>query len=75
MLTIRTAEVGDAPEIAAIGSVAFRAVHDSIISPEIAASVVEQTYSTEALTACSSPNKTPTLALSTLARGSSSTPA
>jgi ribosomal protein S18 acetylase RimI-like enzyme len=52
MLTIRTAEAGDAPEIAAIGSVALRAVHDSIISPEIAASVVEQTYSIEALTAC-----------------------
>lgn len=52
MLTIRTAEVGDAPEIAAIGSIAFPAVHDSIISPEIAASVVEQTYSIEALTAC-----------------------
>ena len=52
MLTIRPAEVGDAPEIAAIGSVAFRAVHDSIISPEIAASVVQQTYSIEALTAC-----------------------
>jgi ribosomal protein S18 acetylase RimI-like enzyme len=52
MLTIRTAEVSDAPEIAAIGSVAFRAVHDSIIGPEIAASVVEQTYSIEALTAC-----------------------
>jgi ribosomal protein S18 acetylase RimI-like enzyme len=52
MLAIRTAEVGDAPAIAAIGSVAFPAVHDSIIGPEIAASVVEQTYSLEALTAC-----------------------
>jgi ribosomal protein S18 acetylase RimI-like enzyme len=52
VLTVRTAEVGDATEIAAIGSVAFRSVHDSIIGPEIAASVVEQTYSIEALTAC-----------------------
>src|SRR5262249_57569080 len=52
MLTIRTAEVGDAPGIAAIGSVAFPAVHDSIIGPEAAASVVDKTYSIEALTAC-----------------------
>jgi ribosomal protein S18 acetylase RimI-like enzyme len=52
VLTIRTAEVDDAPEIGAIGSVAFRAVHDSIIGPEASASVVEQTYSIEALNAC-----------------------
>ena len=52
MLTIRTAEVGDAAGIAAIGSVAFPAVHDSIIGPEATAAVVEKTYSIEALTAC-----------------------
>jgi ribosomal protein S18 acetylase RimI-like enzyme len=50
--TIRTAEIGDAPGIAAIGSVAFPAVHDPIIGPEAAASVVDKTYSIEALTAC-----------------------
>ena len=52
MFAIRTAEVGDAPAIAAIGRVAFRAVHDAVIGPEAAASVVELTYSIEALTAC-----------------------
>jgi ribosomal protein S18 acetylase RimI-like enzyme len=52
VLTIRTAVVDDAPEIAAIGGVAFRTVHDSIIGPEAAASVVEKTYSIEALAAC-----------------------
>jgi ribosomal protein S18 acetylase RimI-like enzyme len=52
VLTIRTADVADAPAIAAIGRVVFPAVHDSIIGPEVSASVVEQTYSIEALTAC-----------------------
>jgi ribosomal protein S18 acetylase RimI-like enzyme len=52
VLTIRTAEVDDAPGIAAIGRVAFPAVHDSIIGPEAAASVVDKTYSVEALIAC-----------------------
>ena len=51
-LAIRTADVGDATAIAAIGQVAFPAVHDSIIGPEATASVVEQTYSIDALTAC-----------------------
>ena len=50
--TIRTAAVGDAPGIAAIGRVAFPAVHDPIIGPEATASVVDKTYSIEALTAC-----------------------
>ena len=49
---IRTAEVRDAPGIAAIGRVAFPAAHDSIIGPEAAASVVDKTYSIAALTAC-----------------------
>jgi GNAT superfamily N-acetyltransferase len=52
VLTIRSADVGDAASIAAIGTVAFAAVHDSILGPEIAASVIAQTYSIEALTAC-----------------------
>jgi ribosomal protein S18 acetylase RimI-like enzyme len=52
VLTIRTAEGGDASGIAAIGRVAFPAVHDSIIGPEAAASVVDKTYSVAALTAC-----------------------
>src|SRR5262249_35001699 len=52
VITIRTAEVGDAPGIAAIGRVAFRAVHDAVIGPESAVSIVEQTYSIEPLTAC-----------------------
>ena len=51
-LAIRTAEVRDAPGIAAIGRAAFRAVHDAVIGPEAAAEVVEKTYSVEALTAC-----------------------
>jgi hypothetical protein len=37
VLAIRTAEVGDAPAIAAIGGVAFPAAHDSIIVPEAVA--------------------------------------
>jgi len=49
---IRTAVAGDAPSISAIGSVAFPAVHDEVIGAEAAASVVAQTYSVEALTAC-----------------------
>ena len=52
MIRIRTAEAGDATGIAAIGSVAFRAVHDSVIGPESAVATVEQTYSIEALTRC-----------------------
>ena len=49
-LVIRTAVVADAPSIAAIGSVAFPAVHDAVVGAEFAAAVVEQTYSVEALT-------------------------
>ena len=52
MLSIRTAEVGDAPAIAAIGEVAFHAVHDAVIGREAAASIVQQTYSIDALVAC-----------------------
>jgi len=51
-LVVRTAQVSDAPSIAAIGSVAFRAVHDDVIGSEFATTVVEQTYSVEALTDC-----------------------
>ena len=51
-LVIRTAVVADAPSIAAIGSVAFPAVHDAVVGAEFAAAVVEQTYSVEALTNC-----------------------
>lgn len=51
-LFVRTAQVDDAPSIAAIGSVAFRAVHDEVIGEEFATTVVEQTYSVEALTDC-----------------------
>ena len=51
-LVVRTALVADAPSIAAIGSVAFPAVHNAVVGAEFAAAVVEQTYSLEALTAC-----------------------
>ena len=51
-LVIRTALVSDAPSIAAIGRVAFPAVHNDIVGAEFAAVVVEQTYSVEALTDC-----------------------
>ena len=51
-LVVRTAQISDAPSIAAIGSVAFRAVHDDVIGSEFATTVVEQTYSVEALTDC-----------------------
>jgi ribosomal protein S18 acetylase RimI-like enzyme len=49
---VRTALVADAPSIAAIGRVAFPAVHNRVIGAEFAATVVEQTYSIEALTEC-----------------------
>jgi ribosomal protein S18 acetylase RimI-like enzyme len=51
-LVVRTAVVDDAPSIAAIGRVAFPAVHNDVVGPEFAAVVVEQTYSIEALTEC-----------------------
>jgi ribosomal protein S18 acetylase RimI-like enzyme len=51
-LVVRTAVVADAPSIAAIGRVAFPAVHNDVVGPEFAAVVVEQTYSIEALTEC-----------------------
>jgi len=51
-LIVRAALVADAPSIAAIGSVAFPAVHNDVVGAEFAAVVVEQTYSLEALTAC-----------------------
>jgi ribosomal protein S18 acetylase RimI-like enzyme len=51
-LSVRTASVGDARSIAAIGDVAFRAAHDSVVGPSAAAEIVRQTYSIEALTAC-----------------------
>ena len=51
-LLVRAALVADAPSIAAIGSVAFPAVHHDVVGAEFAAAVVEQTYSLEALTAC-----------------------
>ena len=51
-LVVRTALAADAPSIAAIGSVAFPAVHNDVVGAEFAAAVVEQTYSVEALTAC-----------------------
>ena len=51
-LVVRTALVADAPSIAAIGSVAFPAVHKDVVGAEFAAAVVEQTYSIEALTEC-----------------------
>ena len=46
------ATVDDAAAIAAIGSVAFPAVHGEIVGPTFAAAVVEQTYSIAALTEC-----------------------
>ena len=51
-LVVRTALVADAPSIAAIGRVAFPAVHNDVVGAEFAAAVVEQTYSIEALTEC-----------------------
>jgi len=51
-LVVRTAVVADAPSIAAIGRVAFPAVHNDVVGAEFAAVVVEQTYSIEALTEC-----------------------
>lgn len=51
-LLIRTAVVADAPSIAAIGSVAFPAIHKDIVGAEFAAAVVAQTYSIRALTEC-----------------------
>jgi len=51
-LVVRTAVVADAPSVAAIGRVAFPAVHNDVVGPEFAAVVVEQTYSIEALTEC-----------------------
>jgi ribosomal protein S18 acetylase RimI-like enzyme len=51
-LVVRTASVNDAPAIAAIGRVAFPAVHNDVVGAEFAAAVVEQTYSIEALTEC-----------------------
>ena len=52
LLLVRTAQVGDAAAIAAIGSVGFRAVHDDIVGRDFAAAVVEQTYALEALREC-----------------------
>jgi ribosomal protein S18 acetylase RimI-like enzyme len=49
---VRAALISDAPSIAAIGSVAFPAVHNDVVGAEFSAAVVEQTYSVEALTAC-----------------------
>jgi ribosomal protein S18 acetylase RimI-like enzyme len=51
-LVVRTAVVADAPAVAAIGRVAFPAVHNDVVGPEFAAALVEQTYSIEALTDC-----------------------
>ena len=51
-LIVRAAVAADAPSIAAIGTVAFPAVHNDVVGAEFAAAVVEQTYSVEALTAC-----------------------
>ena len=51
-LVVRTALVADAPSVAAIGRVAFPAVHNDVVGPAFAAAVVEQTYSVEALTEC-----------------------
>ena len=39
--SVRTARVGDAEAIAAIGSIGFRAVHDDIVGEEFAAAVVD----------------------------------
>jgi len=51
-LIVRTAVIADAPSVAAIGRVAFPAVHNDVVGPEFAAVVVEQTYSIEAVTEC-----------------------
>src|SRR5439155_15583000 len=51
-LAVRTAVIADAPSVAAIGRVAFPAVHNDVVGPEFAAVMVEQTYSIEALTEC-----------------------
>jgi ribosomal protein S18 acetylase RimI-like enzyme len=51
-LIVRDATAADAPSIAAIGRVAFPAVHDEVVGPAFSAAVVEQTYSIEALTDC-----------------------
>ena len=51
-LVVRTALVSDAPSIAAIGRVAFPAVHNAVVGAQFAAAVVEQTYSVVALTDC-----------------------
>jgi GNAT superfamily N-acetyltransferase len=51
-LTVRPAVVDDAASIAAIGKVGFRAVHDNVVGPVVAAWIVERMYSTEALTEC-----------------------
>lgn len=51
-LVVRAATVADAPAIAAIGSVGFRAVHDDVVGSAFAAEVVEQTYSIAALAEC-----------------------
>src|SRR5262245_6919319 len=51
-LVVRTAVRADAPSVAAIGRVAFPAVHNDVVGPEFAAAVVEQAYSIEALTEC-----------------------
>src|SRR5690348_5283086 len=44
-LVVRTAVIADAPSVAAIGRMAFPAVHNDVVGPEFAAVVVEQTYS------------------------------
>jgi len=49
---VRDATVAEVPSIAAIGRVAFPAVHDVVVGAEFSAAVVAQTYSIEALTAC-----------------------
>ena len=51
-VVVRTALESDAPSIAAIGRVAFPAVHNDVVGTEFAAAVVEQTYSVAALTNC-----------------------
>jgi hypothetical protein len=40
-LVVRTAVVTDAPAVAAIGRVAFPAVHNDVVGPEYAAAPVE----------------------------------
>ena len=49
---VRSAVTRDASSIAAIGSVAFPAVHEEIVGAEFAAAVIEPTYSIAALTRC-----------------------